>query len=402
MAEVSGSPVPHNPVNPMDLEMELDIGPDPVVQEPVNNVINDIAPAVIHDIEHESSESIGTANEVIQYPGETKGVVNTVLGKITSMAAIGASNTTRTEDAVLRQVMLDPTTMDPHGHVLQWVAEPLEIKSGDRTLEGIYFQSTSDKSVENVGTKQNILICSGSHKSFEHYTFPMVQALTEMGHNVMCFNYSGFGRSEGSASEKHVYQDSMAAFDKLAELTGNTEEHSKMKVIGFSLGTAAAAWLGTEKEVDVVLDRSLSHMKEPVGIKLKRFHAPTFFINLSKVVYKRVTSFNSASRINDIKGRCQIVYSHQDPMSLKAAKIFRSVIDRTQMGARQKYHFNPVDAFHEHDKYGARVREGLPDSFPAEEGQEPVKVEAHQELWYSNTEHHQDQFNALDEWLRTA
>jgi fermentation-respiration switch protein FrsA (DUF1100 family) len=59
--------------------------------------------------------------------------------------------------------------------------------------------------------------------------------------NVLIFDYRGYGRSEGSASEAGVYRDAEAALGYLREQRGIPLE--ELIFYGHSLGGAVAAWL---------------------------------------------------------------------------------------------------------------------------------------------------------------
>ncbi len=80
-------------------------------------------------------------------------------------------------------------------------------------LEGMYFAG------QKSGGK-TVLICSGSHRSFEFYTAPMAQALLAMGHSVMLFNYRGFGESRGRVFAKGFNLDAEAAYQYLRIVIG--------------------------------------------------------------------------------------------------------------------------------------------------------------------------------------
>ena len=69
-------------------------------------------------------------------------------------------------------------------------------------LKGMMFNNSQEPR-----SGKTILICSGSHKSQESYNVPIVKALLALGHNVMTFNYRGFGFSDGKASESGLYMD---------------------------------------------------------------------------------------------------------------------------------------------------------------------------------------------------
>lgn len=77
-------------------------------------------------------------------------------------------------------------------------------------LEGMRFQSSAPNR-----SGKTILVCSGNMDSNEYYNVPIVKALLAMGHDVMTFNYRGFGESQGNPSESGLYKDGEAAYQYL-------------------------------------------------------------------------------------------------------------------------------------------------------------------------------------------
>lgn len=119
---------------------------------------------------------------------------------IASICGLGTHKEIKQIDLVSREALLqmggeDVRFKKEHGH----------------TLEGIYF--TTDKVSDFTKT---ILLCTGSHLSYEHYAVPMVRELLSMGHNVMVFNYEGFGNSEGTPSEKSIYRSAENVYQFLS------------------------------------------------------------------------------------------------------------------------------------------------------------------------------------------
>ncbi|MBS0604012.1 MAG: alpha/beta fold hydrolase [Verrucomicrobia bacterium] len=107
---------------------------------------------------------------------------------------------------------------------------------------------------------QTILICSGSHASYEAYTLPMVDALLKLGQHVMVFNYRGFGRSGGSPSEEGFNLDAEAAYQYLKGVLGRSDD--QISVLGYSLGAAPATDLAAHHKIKLILDRYFSSMKD--------------------------------------------------------------------------------------------------------------------------------------------
>lgn len=168
------------------------------------------------------------------------------------------------------------------------------------SLEGMYFEAEK----KNSGTK-TILICTGSHSSYENYAIPMVKALKEKGHNVMIFNYQGFGDSEGFASEKNIYASTKAAYQYLKQEKACNDQD--IVAWGYSLGSAAVTKLASKHKVSIVIDRGFSSMSEVAyqtaanGTKL-----------LAKFIFFMGAHFDNLSRLKKIKGKVFIAQGEKD------------------------------------------------------------------------------------------
>lgn len=98
-----------------------------------------------------------------------------------------------------------------------------------------------------------------------------------MGANVMIIDYRGYGKSQGSPTEKGMYLDTLAAFDYL--LTRKDVAPDKIIVYGESLGGAAAVDLATRRPVSgLILDSTFTSAAE-MG-KLIFPIAPSFLLSL--------------------------------------------------------------------------------------------------------------------------
>jgi len=84
-----------------------------------------------------------------------------------------------------------------------------------------------------------ILFCHGNRGNISEYMETLVM-FQKMGVAVFAFDYRGYGRSEGRASEKGIYMDAEAALSHLR--TRDDIDHSKIVLFGRSLGSAVAVW----------------------------------------------------------------------------------------------------------------------------------------------------------------
>ena len=114
------------------------------------------------------------------------------------------------------------------------------------------------------------------------------QNFYEHGYSIMLYDYSGYGRSEGVASEQQVYNDVQAVYDFLVD----TKKIDPAHIIsyGHSLGTAIAADLAYRNPVaGLVLESPFTtafRVKTVYSIvpfdkfatadKMKAIHAPVF------------------------------------------------------------------------------------------------------------------------------
>src|SRR5699024_9879685 len=72
-----------------------------------------------------------------------------------------------------------------------------------------------------------------------------IKLLHSLGLNVFIFDDRGYGKSEGSSSEKGTYRDAAAAWNYLTQSRGI--DAGKIVVMGRSLGGSIAAWLAARK-----------------------------------------------------------------------------------------------------------------------------------------------------------
>jgi predicted esterase len=174
-------------------------------------------------------------------------------------------------------------------------------------LEGMHFANS-----QSVATAKTVLICSGSHKSYEEYTVPMVDALLKQGHRVMVFNYRGFGKSKGSLSEEGFCLDAEAAYQYLQSVQGRSDD--QIAVLGYSMGAAPATDLAANHKIKLILDRYFSSMKD-VASDVGGLLAKVIF-------YLGGASFDMKEKIKKVQGEIFLA---------------RGSLDRTMRPYHEKY-----------------------------------------------------------------
>jgi alpha/beta superfamily hydrolase len=167
-------------------------------------------------------------------------------------------------------------------------------------LEGMVFKTNSP-----TANAKTILICTGSHRSYEDYAIPMVNTFLSMGHNVMTFNYEGFGKSDGKASEDGVYRSVEAAYQYLIQEKGCKDQD----IIGwgYSLGSGAVTNLAINHKINIVVDRGFSTMSE-VAYQC----APSGLKTLARFIFFVGAHFDNVSKLNKVKGNILVAQGKND------------------------------------------------------------------------------------------
>jgi len=120
----------------------------------------------------------------------------------------------------------------PQGGAQYTGETPAAIQSGEITLRGW---------VLNEGRNEAVIYFGGNAERPEASIPDFLQIFDDL--TVYLINYRGYGDSDGSPSETGIYEDALAIYD---HVSGN---HSGIIVIGRSLGTGAATYLASRREV---------------------------------------------------------------------------------------------------------------------------------------------------------
>lgn len=127
-------------------------------------------------------------------------------------------------------------TVNPGNASLKY--DDVELTAKDGTLLHAWY-------VNAENPKGVILFCHGNAGNLSDRV-DTVKIFHELEMDVMIFDYRGYGKSEGSPSEKGTYQDAEAAWDYLVQKKEIPPD--KIIIVGRSMGGAIAAKLASEKE----------------------------------------------------------------------------------------------------------------------------------------------------------
>jgi fermentation-respiration switch protein FrsA (DUF1100 family) len=93
-----------------------------------------------------------------------------------------------------------------------------------------------------------LLICHGNAGNLSEFDRPVHYAgLSQLGLNLLAFDYRGYGESGGTPSEAGLYRDAQAVYRYLREKQGATPD--RIIVFGHSLGSAVAVDLASRVSV---------------------------------------------------------------------------------------------------------------------------------------------------------
>ena len=170
--------------------------------------------------------------------------------------------------------------------------------------EEIYFRTSDDKKlhgwfIPNDKAKFTIIFCHGNAGNISH-RLEKIAIFYDLGVNMFIFDYRGYGKSEGRASESGLYKDTEAAYNYL---TGERNiSKDDVVIYGESLGGAASIELAERKEVKALItEEAFTSVKDMTKIYYPII--PHFMIG---------TKFDSVSKIKDIACPKLIIHSLND------------------------------------------------------------------------------------------
>ena len=127
--------------------------------------------------------------------------------------------------------------------------------------------------------------------------------------NIFIFDYRGYGRSEGSPSERGMYMDGEAAIEYLR--SRGDVDMDRLILFGRSLGCAVAVEMATRHQSKSVILESPFTSIEAIA-KIAR-PAPFAFLPLHKVVMWLLQSrFDSLSKMQGVQNRLLILHGSND------------------------------------------------------------------------------------------
>ena len=149
------------------------------------------------------------------------------------------------------------------------------------------------------GTRSAVLFCHGNGGHLGS-RLGAARAFAAMGHDVLLFDYRGYGASAGRPTEAGTYLDAEAAYDALRE---RGYAPGRIAVYGESLGGAVAIELARRRDVAAVVTESTFTSIPDMGAEVYPW-LPARLI--SRIRY------DNASKVADLTAPLLLIHSPED------------------------------------------------------------------------------------------
>ncbi|NQZ60183.1 MAG: alpha/beta hydrolase [Lentisphaeraceae bacterium] len=148
-------------------------------------------------------------------------------------------------------------------------------------------------------SKGTVIFCHGNAGNISH-RISTLQIWNQLGYSIIAFDYQGYGKSQGNASEQNCYDDAMAVYQWLKN---NNLLLTKVIIHGRSLGGGVASYLANKIPCSgLILESTFTSIPD---MAQQRFpFLPTSLLTR--------THFNNLQRIKKNKHPLLILHSKSD------------------------------------------------------------------------------------------
>jgi pimeloyl-ACP methyl ester carboxylesterase len=166
------------------------------------------------------------------------------------------------------------------------------------TYQEITHQHLHGWLLENKNSDTIILLCHGNTGNISHGQEKMFQ-LRDLGHSVLAFDYSGYGKSEGIPSEQQLYNDACM----MVELIRQKYRVEQIILYGESLGAAVATYVAIRYSIPtLILEGSLPSVKKYINSHYPLFSFLSFLF----------PEFDTEQYLKGYKGKSLLMHSVSD------------------------------------------------------------------------------------------
>lgn len=167
------------------------------------------------------------------------------------------------------------------------------------------------------GARAVILYCHGNAGNISH-RIEIIKILNSLKLDIFIFDYRGYGRSEGSPSEKGLYRDARAAYNYLVSREDVARE--RIVVYGESIGGNIAIDLASKVEVAALISESAFSSAYDMGKILFPYLPVGWLITIK---------YDAMSAIKDVSIPKLIMHSRDDeivPFDL-GEKLYKAALE---------------------------------------------------------------------------
>ncbi len=148
-------------------------------------------------------------------------------------------------------------------------------------------------------TKKYILFCHGNAGNISD-RIGKIKKLNNFGHNVLIFDYSGYGKSKGKPSEKQLYSDGETYLKFLLSKI----KRKNIIIYGESIGCSVSLYLANKFDIPkIILESPFSSIRDIANHVLPNF---------LKFLAKFCKEFNNIPMIDQYNGISLTIYSDDD------------------------------------------------------------------------------------------
>ena len=177
------------------------------------------------------------------------------------------------------------------------VYEDVDFTATDRTkLHGWYVPGDS---------RTTLLWFHGNAGNISHRVDNIMMLNSALGANIMIIDYRGYGRSQGSPSEKGLYLDAEATFEYLVSERG-VDSETELVLFGRSLGAAVAVEMAVRHQARaLILESGFTSVKDMA-------HRAFPFLPSNVLLTMVEARFNTISKIGNVDYPVMVLHGDQD------------------------------------------------------------------------------------------
>jgi pimeloyl-ACP methyl ester carboxylesterase len=226
----------------------------------------------------------------------------TLTRKFAPIALLFCATHVWAEDISPNIVLRNPAPTTP---LTKWVA-PTGSETASLELDGSTMRGWAFPAPNHQKDAPTVLFFYGA-ATILHDT-PMFAKLAEAGVNVIVFDYRGYGFSSGVADVMAFRKDALAEYDYAA-----AKQHGPVILFGFSLGTAMATYVASERDVKAVaLAGAIASADEEFPLLLKMQGVPATGLGTMQPSVSAKLAFGEVDLTRRSKAPLLVLHGEED------------------------------------------------------------------------------------------